>query len=117
MSSSDLADRKCRPYQGDEPPLQGKALEELSEDLGEEWEIVEEHHLEKTYELEDFRSALDFTNRVGEIAEDQDHHPDIELGWGRVQLSIRTHKIEGISENDFILAAKADRAFEEMQES
>lgn len=117
MANQDLADRECKPCQGDEPPLKGNALEELSEDLGEGWEVVEEHHLEKEYDLADFREALDFTNRVGEIAEKEEHHPDIELGWGRVQLNIHTHKIDGLTENDFILAAKADRAFKKMASS
>jgi 4a-hydroxytetrahydrobiopterin dehydratase len=115
MADTRLADRECRPCKGDEPPLEGKALEELAKDLEEGWDVVEEHHLEKEYALEDFREALDFTNAVGEIAEKEDHHPDIELGWGRVQLNLRTHKIDGLTENDFILAAKADRAFDEMK--
>jgi 4a-hydroxytetrahydrobiopterin dehydratase len=114
MARSDLATRECKPCQGDEPPLSGQALDELSEELGDGWDVVEEHHLEREYDLSDFREALEFTNAVGEIAEAQDHHPDIELGWGRVQLNIRTHKIDGLTENDFILAAKADEAFESM---
>ena len=113
MDRSDLASRKCTPCQGDEPPLKGEALNELSDRLGNDWEVVDEDHIEKEYELKDFQSALDFTNSVGAIAEEQGHHPDIELGWGRVQLNIKTHKIDGLSENDFILAAKADEAFEE----
>jgi 4a-hydroxytetrahydrobiopterin dehydratase len=97
--------------------LEGKALEELSEQLGEGWKVVDEDHLEKEYEFNDFREALAFTNAVGSIAEREDHHPDIELGWGRVQVSLKTHKIDGLSENDFILAAKADRAFYELNPS
>ncbi len=114
MSQLDLANRSCRPCEGDEPPLKGKALEELSEQLGEGWKVVEEDHLKKEYDFNDFREALVFTNAVGNIAEREDHHPDMELGWGRVQISLKTHKIDGLSENDFILAAKADRAFSEM---
>lgn len=117
MADSDLAKRACKPCQGDEPPLKGQALEELSQELGEDWDVVDEHHLEKEYELADFREALDFTNKVGEIAEKEDHHPDMELGWGRVQINLRTHKIDGLTENDFILAAKADQAFQEMGNS
>jgi len=72
--------------------------------------VVDEHHLEKEYRFKDFRTALDFTNRVGELAESQGHHPDIHLSWGRVRLDIWTHKINGLTESDFIFAAKADIA-------
>lgn len=71
--------------------------------------MVDEHHLEKTYPFKDFREALAFTNRVGELAENQGHHPDIYLAWGKVQLKIWTHKIDGLTESDFVFAAKADQ--------
>jgi len=73
--------------------------------------VVDEHHLEKTFAFEDFRQALNYTNKVGEIAEHEGHHPDIYLGWGKVRLTIWTHKIDGLTESDFILAAKADEAY------
>ncbi|MGA9476556.1 MAG: 4a-hydroxytetrahydrobiopterin dehydratase, partial [Desulfobacterales bacterium] len=73
------------------------------------WMIVDEHHLEREYKFKNFRQALDFTNRVGELAEEQGHHPDIHLSWGRVKLKIWTHKINGLTERDFIFAAKVDR--------
>lgn len=117
MGKSNLEDRKCKPCEGDEPPLKGKALEELAEQLGEGWKVVEEDHLKKKYDFNDFREALAFTNAVGSIAEREDHHPDLALGWGRVEVSLKTHKIDGLSENDFILAAKADRAFSGMDAS
>jgi len=79
--------------------------------LGGGWRVVDEHHLEKAYAFDDFRQALDFTNRVGDIAEAEGHHPDVHLGWGRVTLTIWTHKIDGLTESDFILAARADEAF------
>jgi 4a-hydroxytetrahydrobiopterin dehydratase len=72
---------------------------------------VNEHHLEKEYAFKDFREALAFTNAVGEIADREDHHPDIYLAWGKVKLTIWTHKIDGLTESDFVLAAKADQAF------
>ncbi len=109
---SELAARKCIPCKGDTPPLKGAQLDALAEQLGGDWRVVDEHHLEKQYRFKDFREALDFTNRVGEIAEEQFHHPDIHLAWGRVRLEIWTHKIDGLTESDFIFAAKADRAFE-----
>jgi len=76
--------------------------------LGGGWRVVDEHHLEKAYAFDDFRQALDFTNRVGEIAEAEGHHPDVHLGWGRVKLTIWTHKIDGLTESDFVFAAKCD---------
>ncbi len=79
-------------------------------DLGGGWTAVADHHLEKSYAFDNFKQALDFTNRVGAIAEAQGHHPDIFLAWGKVTLTIWTHKIDGLTESDFILAAKADEA-------
>ena len=110
---SELAARKCIPCKGDTPPLKGAQLDALAEQLGGGWRVVDEHHLEKRYRFKNFREALDFTNRVGEIAEEQFHHPDIQLAWGRVRLEIWTHTIDGLTESDFIFAAKADRASED----
>ncbi|MCK5900077.1 4a-hydroxytetrahydrobiopterin dehydratase, partial [bacterium] len=90
-------------------PLKGEELDALQEKLGNGWQIINEHHLEKEYIFADFRQALDFTVKVGEVAENQDHHPDIYLAWGKVKLTIWTHKIDGLTESDFILAAKADQ--------
>ncbi len=111
--ASELAKRKCVSCKGDTPPLKGGQLDTLAEQLGGGWRVVDEHHLENRYRFKNFREALDFTNRVGEIAEEQFHHPDIQLAWGRVRLEILTHKIDGLTESDFIFAAKADRALEE----
>ena len=80
--------------------------EPLLTELGDEWEVIDTHHLEKTILLKNFAEALTFTKQVGSIAEKEGHHPDIELGWGRVKIIIWTHKIDGLSESDFILAAK-----------
>jgi 4a-hydroxytetrahydrobiopterin dehydratase len=111
--ASELAARRCVPCRGDTPPLRGEAVSRLLEQLGGGWRAVDEHHLEKEYRFPDFRSALAFTNRLGELAERESHHPDIHLAWGRVRLEIWTHKIRGLSESDFVLAAKADALFEE----
>jgi 4a-hydroxytetrahydrobiopterin dehydratase len=92
------------------PALKGADLEMLLNELGGGWRVVDEHHLEKEYSFDDFVGALAFTNKVGTIAEEQGHHPDINLTWGRVGLKIWTHKIDGLTESDFILAAKADEA-------
>ena len=107
---SELSQRHCVPCRGGVPPLKGDALETLRNDLGSDWELVDEHHLEKEYPFKDFKQALGFVNHVGAIAEAEGHHPDIHLAWGRVKLIIWTHKIDGLTESDFILAAKADEA-------
>jgi 4a-hydroxytetrahydrobiopterin dehydratase len=83
-------------------------MEKLYRMLGGGWHVVDEHHLEKQYTFPDFRQALDFTNQVGELAEVQGHHPDIYLAWGKVKLTLWTHKIDGLSESDFVFAAKVD---------
>ena len=105
---SDLASRECVPCRGGVPPLQGAEIEKLTAQL-KGWEVVNEHHLRKFYEFKDFRSALDFVNRVGALSEEQGHHPDILFGWGRAEITIWTHKIDGLTESDFILAAKIDK--------
>jgi 4a-hydroxytetrahydrobiopterin dehydratase len=74
-----------------------------------EWKVANDHHIERQFTFPDFKSALDFVNRVGALAEDQGHHPDIYLAWGKVRVTIWTHKIDGLTESDFILAAKIDR--------
>lgn len=105
---SDLAKKMCIPCKGGVPPLKGRELSELLDELGGGWRLVDEHHLEKEYRFRDFGEALAFTNRVGEVAEAQGHHPDIYLSWGKVRLAMWTHKIDGLTESDFIFAAKAD---------
>ena len=106
--NADLTSGKCKPCSKATPPLQGQALQDLQRQLGGDWKLVGEHHLEKEYSFRNFKEALAFTNRVGSMAEEEGHHPDIFLGWGKVKLTIWTHVIGGLSENDFILAAKAD---------
>jgi 4a-hydroxytetrahydrobiopterin dehydratase len=111
-TSEDLASRECLPCKGGVPPLEGDELQRMLDALGGGWDVVDGHHLEKEYRFKDFRRALDFTVRVGELAEDVGHHPDVYLAWGKVQLTIWTHKIDGLHESDFIFAAKADRLFQ-----
>ena len=106
---TDLAARDCVPCKGGMPPLAGAELGELHAALGNDWQVVDAHHLEKTYRFKNFRDALAFTNRLGELAEKYNHHPDLELAWGRVKATIWTHKIKGLSEADFVWAAKADQ--------
>ena len=106
---SSLAAKTCIPCRGGVPALKGGELESLLRLLDEGWKVINEHHLEKNYAFPDFKEALAFTNRVGNLAEEQGHHPDIYLAWGKVVLTIWTHAIDGLTESDFILAAKADQ--------
>lgn len=112
--ASELAQKECIPCKGGIPPLKGEELSNLLEKLGNGWKVIDEHHLEKEYTFPNFRQALDFTIRVGELAEAQFHHPDIYLAWGKVKLIIWTHKINGLTESDFVWAAKADQEREKL---
>jgi 4a-hydroxytetrahydrobiopterin dehydratase len=105
-----LAEKKCKPCDGGTPPLKGQELAKITGQLDGGWKVINEHHLEKEYRFKNFREALAFTNQVGELAEQQGHHPDIYLAWGKVKLTIWTHKIDALTESDFVLAAKADEA-------
>jgi 4a-hydroxytetrahydrobiopterin dehydratase len=105
----DLTAKQCIPCRGGVPPLEGAALDALARQLGPTWTVVEGHHLEREYAFPDFASALAFTNRLGALAEAEGHHPDIHLAWGKVRVTIWTHKIDGLTESDFILAAKTEQ--------
>jgi 4a-hydroxytetrahydrobiopterin dehydratase len=105
----DLADKNCVPCKGGVPPLKGEDLRCLSEKLGGGWQVKQEHHLYKRFKFPDFVSALAFVNKVGDLAEKQGHHPDIHLAWGKVDIDIWTHKIDGLTESDFVLAAKIEK--------
>ena len=108
MSENQLVESKCVPCQGGIEPLKGQAIYNLAKDISLDWQVINEHHLEKEYKFKNFQQALNFVNLVGQLAESEGHHPDIYLSWGRVKLTIWTHKINGLHKNDFILAAKAD---------
>jgi len=103
-----LADKQCVPCEKGADPLKGEEIEKRVKELDPDWKVVDEHHLEREFKFEDFRQALDFVNEVGELAEEQGHHPDIYLSYGKVKIQLWTHKINGLHENDFILAAKID---------
>ena len=105
---SELATKACVPCRGGVSPLKGEELAALEKQV-DGWNVIEEHHLTKTFTFPNFREALSFVNRVGELAEEQGHHPDIALAWGKVGITSWTHKINGLTESDFILAAKIDR--------
>lgn len=106
---SELARKSCLPCKGGTPPLKGAEIPPLLSQVAG-WEVVDEHHLRKVFRFKDFKATLDFVNRVGVIAEQEGHHPDICFGWGKATCEIWTHKINGLTESDFILAAKVDEA-------
>jgi 4a-hydroxytetrahydrobiopterin dehydratase len=105
-----LAEKTCVPCKGGVPPLKGNALYSLKAELPD-WEVIEEHHLHRVFRFPDFKQALAFVDRAGAIAEEQAHHPDILLAWGKAEVTIYTHKIGGLTESDFVLAAKIDRVY------
>lgn len=108
---TDLTNKKCMPCILGAAPLKGDELKPLSMQLAEGWAIIEEHHLEKKYSFKNFKEALAFTNIIGRIAEEEGHHPNIFLTWGEVTLQIWTHKVDGLTESDFILAAKIEAEY------
>ena len=106
-----LAEKHCVPCRGGVPALKGEELEKLKAQVSG-WQVVNGHHLAKSYGFPDFQKALDFVNRVGSLAEAEGHHPDLYLSWGKVNVQIWTHKIDGLTESDFILAAKIDETMQ-----
>ena len=108
VGMADLASKTCVPCRGGVPPLKGKELEDLAKQVSA-WKVVNGHHLTRVFAFPDFKAALAFVNRVGELAESQGHHPDILLSWGKAEVTTWTHKIDGLTESDFILAAKIDK--------
>ena len=105
---TDLASKECVPCRGGVPPLKGKELDDYLKQVSG-WKAVNEHHIAKMFTFPDFVKALAFVNKVGALAEEQGHHPDILLSWGKAEITTWTHKIDGLTESDFILAAKIDR--------
>src|ERR1700742_3805191 len=102
---TELADKQCVPCRGGVPPLKGEELEALHRNVPD-WTVANEHHLQREFHFPDFKQALNFVNRVGAIAEEQGHHPDILLAWGKADITLWTHSINGLTESDFIMAAK-----------
>lgn len=110
---SSLAAKTCVPCKGGVPPLTGKELEQIYKQIPQwaHWKIVNEHHITRSFSFPDFKQALDFVNRVAALAEEQGHHPDILLAWGRAEVTLWTHKIDGLTESDLIMAAKTDQLY------
>ncbi|MGH9519730.1 MAG: 4a-hydroxytetrahydrobiopterin dehydratase [Terriglobales bacterium] len=107
--STELLQRRASPLPAGTPALAQSDVKNLLTQIPA-WEAVEGHHLRRQYKFADFAGALRWVNRIGAIAEAEQHHPDIELGWGRVVVTTYTHSVGGLSINDFILAAKIDAA-------
>jgi len=107
-----LADNKCVPCRGGVPPMEASRVQELLKELGVGWQLNQAGHVERLYTFQNFATALDFVNKVGAVAEDEGHHPDLYLAWGKCKVELWTHKINGLTESDFYMAAKTDRAFE-----
>jgi 4a-hydroxytetrahydrobiopterin dehydratase len=105
-----LADQQCIPCRGGVPPLSSDRANELLTELGDDWQLNDAGHLTRQFEFKNFVDALAFANRVGVIAEQQAHHPDLYVAWGKCRVDIWTHKIDGLTESDFFLAAKVSRA-------
>jgi 4a-hydroxytetrahydrobiopterin dehydratase len=104
----DLASQSCVPCRGGTPAIKQSELKQIQQQVPR-WKAVGEHHITRTFTFSDFKQALEFVNRVGEIAEQQGHHPDILLAWGKVEITLWTHKIDGLTQSDFIMAAKIDQ--------
>ena len=109
---SELASRECVPCRSAEDPLGPEAIAPLHAQLDADWRVVDNHHLERAYTFKNFAEALEFANRVGALAEEVFHHPDLHLAWGKVGVVIWTHKIKGLHEADFVFAAKCDRLYQ-----
>lgn len=112
-----LADKKCVPCRGGVPPLEPGRVQDLLTQLGQGWALNQAGHLERLYTFKDFAEALAFVNKVGAVAEEEGHHPDLLLAWGKCKVELWTHKISGLTESDFYMAAKADRSFESFRAS
>jgi 4a-hydroxytetrahydrobiopterin dehydratase len=110
-----LADHACVPCRGGVPPLPPERVNELLTELAGQWALNGDKHLESRFKFRDFKGAMAFANDVAEIAEAEAHHPDLTVRWGECTVEIWTHKISGLTESDFYLAAKVERAFETAQ--
>src|SRR3984885_5240299 len=107
-SMTTLASRTCVPCRGGIPPLKGKELEALHQQVPQ-WKEINDHHITRVFTFPDFKQELDFVNRVGALAEEQGLHPDILLGWGKAEITLWTHKIDGLTESDFTMPGKMER--------
>jgi 4a-hydroxytetrahydrobiopterin dehydratase len=105
---SELSAKQCIPCSGGVPSLTPEKIEPLKGQLHNDWSVVKNHHLERELKFPDFVTALAFVNKLGDLAEGEGHHPDVFLAWGQVKITLFTHKVDGLTESDFVFAAKAD---------
>lgn len=106
---SDLTSKKCVPCESGAPPLNKEEIEKLEDQIASEWNILENKKLERKFKFGDFKESMSFVNEVADIAEAEQHHPDIKIFYSLVTITLWTHAVGGLSENDFILAAKIDK--------
>ncbi len=106
---TELTEKACGPCADAEAPFEPDEIREYIPEIDGDWEVVDNHHLERTFDFDDFEGALDFVNRVGALAEEENHHPDLYLTWGEARVKIWTHSVDGLTEADFVFAAKTDR--------
>jgi len=108
---TELKDKKCKPCEGETKPLTPEEIFPYQGKIDKAWKVLDAHHLERTFTFDNFVNALGFTNSLGAIAEEEGHHPNIFLTWGKVVVELWTHEVDGLTENDFISAAKYDEAY------
>jgi 4a-hydroxytetrahydrobiopterin dehydratase len=105
----DLSKKKCKPCEGGVPPLNEKEIAEYRKNISDDWKVIENKKISKEYLFENYRQSIDFVNKVANLAEEEGHHPVMHVFFGRVVIELWTHAIDGLSENDFIMAFKIDR--------
>jgi len=106
---SDLSNKKCTPCEVGAIPLQPEEIKNMLKDLDEGWSSDDDKSIHKTFKFDDFMGAMNFANSIAKLAEEEGHHPTLTVSWGKLKASLMTHKIKGLHENDFILAAKIDK--------
>ena len=106
--TSELATKHCKPCEGEVDALESDRIKELQKELNSDWDVIEDHHIEKEFKFDDYKQAVDFTNKVANLAMEEDHHPDLLLSYGKVKVTLTTHNVGGLSENDFVMAAKIE---------
>lgn len=109
----ELLETAWKSTRADTPPLEGEELESYLDKLDHQWQIIEHKKLNKVYKFTNFQRALDFVNKVGEWAEEKNHHPDLHLSWGRVGVEIWTHRIGGLAPMDFVWAAHVEKIYQD----
>jgi 4a-hydroxytetrahydrobiopterin dehydratase len=105
----DLSTKKCKPCEGGVPPLNQKEVAELKKQVSDDWNVVEMKKITREFSFVNYRHTMEFVNKVADLAEDEGHHPDMHVFYGRVMIELWTHSINGLSENDFIMASKIDK--------